>query len=267
MPRYSHKLNYTNPPLITDTGLTGDSLPFDNRKPFLAVNYIISLLGVFPTSSRRRQLHEEGDHHRNLQVGSPFVGEIAAAAFNFAPAGWMLCEGQLLSIAGNEVLYQLLGTTYVRARWVGWGAETHANESDTVSLLFLISIPIHTIVGRRRPRDLWNSRPARAVRRGRGAGGGLCIGRDGWHDHRIRASKSDTRAQPRVFLLIHSMVGRTCVKGISSLQVPDFLIESLIGLDCSRHKMNEVGKRRVSVQGDGLQGRSGRGGMEFDGKI
>jgi microcystin-dependent protein len=31
---------------------------------------------------------------------------------NFAPAGWMFCEGQLLPISENEVLFQLIGTTY-----------------------------------------------------------------------------------------------------------------------------------------------------------
>jgi microcystin-dependent protein len=31
---------------------------------------------------------------------------------NFAPVGWMFCEGQLLPISGNEVLFQLIGTTY-----------------------------------------------------------------------------------------------------------------------------------------------------------
>ena len=33
-------------------------------------------------------------------------------AGNFAPAGWMFCEGQLLPISENEVLFQLIGTTY-----------------------------------------------------------------------------------------------------------------------------------------------------------
>ena len=33
-------------------------------------------------------------------------------AGNFAPAGWMLCQGQLLSIAQNDVLFNLIGTTY-----------------------------------------------------------------------------------------------------------------------------------------------------------
>jgi len=33
-------------------------------------------------------------------------------AGNFAPAGWMFCEGQLLPISENETLFQLIGTTY-----------------------------------------------------------------------------------------------------------------------------------------------------------
>ena len=41
-----------------------------------------------------------------------FVGEIRMVAFNFAPTGWALCDGQLLSIAQNTALFALLGTTY-----------------------------------------------------------------------------------------------------------------------------------------------------------
>jgi microcystin-dependent protein len=33
-------------------------------------------------------------------------------AGNFAPAGWMLCQGQLLAISENETLFNLIGTTY-----------------------------------------------------------------------------------------------------------------------------------------------------------
>lgn len=45
-------------------------------------------------------------------MGLPYVGEIRMFAGNFAPAGWMLCQGQLLPISENEVLFQLIGTTY-----------------------------------------------------------------------------------------------------------------------------------------------------------
>jgi microcystin-dependent protein len=43
---------------------------------------------------------------------SPYVGEIRMFAGNFAPNGWMFCEGQTLPISENEVLFQLIGTTY-----------------------------------------------------------------------------------------------------------------------------------------------------------
>lgn len=42
----------------------------------------------------------------------PYVGEVRMFAGNFAPAGWMFCEGQLLPISENETLFQLIGTTY-----------------------------------------------------------------------------------------------------------------------------------------------------------
>ncbi len=45
-------------------------------------------------------------------MSNPFVGEIRLFAGNFAPQGWAFCDGQLLSIAENEVLFQLIGTTY-----------------------------------------------------------------------------------------------------------------------------------------------------------
>src|SRR5258708_7028221 len=43
---------------------------------------------------------------------SPFVAEIRMFPFNFAPTGWALCDGQLLSISQNTALFSLLGTTY-----------------------------------------------------------------------------------------------------------------------------------------------------------
>ena len=45
-------------------------------------------------------------------MAQPYVGEIRMFAGNFAPAGWMFCEGALLAIAENETLFQLIGTTY-----------------------------------------------------------------------------------------------------------------------------------------------------------
>jgi microcystin-dependent protein len=45
-------------------------------------------------------------------VAQPYIGEIRMFGGNFAPAGWMFCEGQILSISENETLFQLIGTTY-----------------------------------------------------------------------------------------------------------------------------------------------------------
>ena len=45
-------------------------------------------------------------------MSAPFVGEIRLFAGNFPPQNWMFCDGQLLSIAQSEVLFDLIGTTY-----------------------------------------------------------------------------------------------------------------------------------------------------------
>lgn len=45
-------------------------------------------------------------------MSNPYVGEIRMFGGSFAPVGWALCQGQLLPISENEVLFQLIGTTY-----------------------------------------------------------------------------------------------------------------------------------------------------------
>ena len=45
-------------------------------------------------------------------MSDPYVGEIRMFAGNFAPVGWSLCQGQLLSISDYDVLFNLIGTTY-----------------------------------------------------------------------------------------------------------------------------------------------------------
>jgi microcystin-dependent protein len=45
-------------------------------------------------------------------VSEPFLAEIRLMAFEFAPNGWALCDGQILPIAQNTALFSLLGTTY-----------------------------------------------------------------------------------------------------------------------------------------------------------
>lgn len=47
-----------------------------------------------------------------FRTDQPFLGEIGIVAFNFAPRGWALCNGQFLPINANNALFALLGTTY-----------------------------------------------------------------------------------------------------------------------------------------------------------
>lgn len=54
-------------------------------------------------------------------MSEPYIGEIRMFAGTFNPVGWEFCEGQLLPIAENETLFQLIGTTYG-----GDGQETFA---------------------------------------------------------------------------------------------------------------------------------------------
>ena len=45
-------------------------------------------------------------------MSQPYIGEIRMFGSNFPPAGWAFCQGQLLSIANNQALFALIGTTY-----------------------------------------------------------------------------------------------------------------------------------------------------------
>jgi microcystin-dependent protein len=45
-------------------------------------------------------------------MSQPFIGEIRMFGGNFAPAGWAFCNGQVMSIAQNNALFALIGTTY-----------------------------------------------------------------------------------------------------------------------------------------------------------
>lgn len=92
-------------------------------------------------------------------MAQPYVGEIRMFAGNFAPAGWMFCDGQSLPISENETLYNLIGTTYggdgestfdlpnLQSRVpMHWGngvvlAETGGTETVTLQTA---QIPIHT---------------------------------------------------------------------------------------------------------------------------
>jgi len=66
-------------------------------------------------------------------MGEPYVGEIRMFAGNFNPSGWAFCNGALLPISENEVLFQIIGTTYG-----GDGQSTFALPN------FSGRVPVHT---------------------------------------------------------------------------------------------------------------------------
>ncbi len=81
----------------------------------LGLNYIIALQGIFPS----RALEAPAEGSSDLQIPppqtsflDPYLGGIVLFAGNFAPQGWAFCDGQILSIAANQALFSLLGTTY-----------------------------------------------------------------------------------------------------------------------------------------------------------
>ena len=45
-------------------------------------------------------------------MSEQFIGEIRPFSFNYAPRGWLPCNGQTLAIATNQALFSILGTTY-----------------------------------------------------------------------------------------------------------------------------------------------------------
>lgn len=62
------------------------------------IAFLICILGIFSSNTTLK--------------AQPFVGQIMFVPYNFAPIGWQDCDGSLLSISENEVLFNLIGTTY-----------------------------------------------------------------------------------------------------------------------------------------------------------
>jgi microcystin-dependent protein len=79
----------------------GSGQPVDNHEPSAALTYLISLQGIFPSSSGG-----------SVDPDNQYLGEIVAFAGNFVPGGWAQAAGQLLPINQNQALFALLGTMY-----------------------------------------------------------------------------------------------------------------------------------------------------------
>src|SRR5262245_11995300 len=81
---------------------------FERRRYMRRIRFIVGVLSVLTLLGTPLTL--VGDAH--AQQIEPFTGEIRWVAFNFAPVGWLPCDGRLLSISSNIALFALLGTIY-----------------------------------------------------------------------------------------------------------------------------------------------------------
>jgi microcystin-dependent protein len=84
------------------TDLAGGGLPFDNAQPSLALNYLISLGGIYPSRDSGGAAPDD----------SPWYGEIVATAGGVVPNGWHLADGAILPIAQYQALFSILGCDY-----------------------------------------------------------------------------------------------------------------------------------------------------------
>jgi microcystin-dependent protein len=80
---------------------SGSGQPHNNLQPYLALNFCIATEGTMPSPDGAP-----------APIRQAFCGELAICAFANPPAGWALCQGQLLSVMENQELYSLLGPMY-----------------------------------------------------------------------------------------------------------------------------------------------------------
>ena len=104
MPSHNHTLPYP----VNGTQNTGGSQEHENMQPFLGLNPIIALQGLFPS----RNLTDGDSGPISALSSEPFIADITYFAGNFAPRGWAFADGQLLPISSYSALFSLLGTTY-----------------------------------------------------------------------------------------------------------------------------------------------------------
>lgn len=86
---------------LSVTDAAGGGQPHNNVQPYITLSFIISLQGVVPSPTST-----------DPAFSAAFVAEVRMVAFNFAPLGWLKCDGQLLNISLNTALFSLLSTVY-----------------------------------------------------------------------------------------------------------------------------------------------------------
>ncbi len=97
-------------------GNTGGGLPHDNMQPYMALNFCIATIGVFPPRGSKHKGHGQHDKKKSdpLPTGDiPFAGELRVSATPTPfDKNWAACSGQLLLVRSYPLLFALIGTTY-----------------------------------------------------------------------------------------------------------------------------------------------------------
>ncbi|HTF81138.1 MAG TPA: tail fiber protein [Cytophagales bacterium] len=88
--------NWVAKDLSLTSSTVGGNQSFSILPPYLCVNYCIAYEGIYPSRNGME----------------PFLAEIMVWGANFPPRGYAFCDGQLMSIAQNQALFSILGTTY-----------------------------------------------------------------------------------------------------------------------------------------------------------
>jgi microcystin-dependent protein len=154
-------------------------------------------------------------------MSSPFVAEIRMFGFNFAPTGWVQCNGQLLPISQNTALFSLLGTFYGgdgkstfalpglqdsvpihQGQGAGLSQRFLGEIGGTPSVTLLISeIPLHNHAPQVSPNDATTA-----------VANGAVIGKSKWDDGQgttgavstFSAQPADTMLQPLALAVVGS---------------------------------------------------------------
>jgi microcystin-dependent protein len=98
-------LAYASDPDVTlradSVSPAGGALAHDNLPPYLGLTLCVGAAGLFPATEDQPASPD------------PFIGEVRMLAFDFAPEGWALCDGQLLDPNGQAAaLFSVIGNRF-----------------------------------------------------------------------------------------------------------------------------------------------------------
>jgi len=141
----------------------------------------------------------------------PFIGEIIIFAGNFAPRGWALCNGQLMSIAQNSALFSILGTTY---------------GGDGVSTFALPNLQGRVAI---HPGQSSGTSNYALGQLGGTENVTLLIGNMPAHNHLVSASQTPTSSDPAGLVPANENIARTAIYGTADGALMAPTMNSVVG--------------------------------------